>query len=68
VFYGQSAALVRWLIERRDAASVVAFVDDIGRLGTVAALSRHYDIESVAALDAAWRAVPPIQTLSFSDR
>lgn len=68
VFYGQSAALVRWLIERRGAAAFIAFVDDIGRLGMATALSRHYDIDSIAALDAAWRDVPPIRTLGFSPR
>lgn len=68
VFYGQSAALVRWLIGRRDAATFVTFVDDAGRDGVSAALARHYAIDSVAALDAAWREVPPIETFSLSER
>lgn len=65
VFYGQSAALVRWLINRRDAATFIRFVDDMESSGVAPALKRHYDLDSVALLDSAWKEVPPIQTLTF---
>lgn len=58
VFYGQSAALVRWLIERRDAATLLAFLDDAATLGHAAALQRHYGFTSAAALERAWLSGP----------
>lgn len=66
VFYGQSAALVRWLIARRDAATFIRFVADLqtGDAGT--AFERHYDLDMAAVFDSAWKEVPPIQSLSFS--
>jgi hypothetical protein len=68
VFYGQSAALVRWLIARRDAATFIRFVDDIDADGLATALKRHYDLDSIAFLDSAWKEVPPIHTLSLNNR
>ncbi|MEI6241266.1 MAG: hypothetical protein WCR51_12825 [Planctomycetia bacterium] len=66
VFYGQSAALVRWLIARRDAATFIRFVADaqVGDLHT--AFERHYDLEMAAVFDSAWKEVPPIHSLSFN--
>lgn len=58
VFYGQSAALVRWLIDQRDAATLLAFLADATTLGNAAALERHYGFASVAALERAWLAAP----------
>lgn len=65
VFYGQSAALVRWLIARGGAATFVDFVDEASRADVASALQRHYGLESLASLDAAWKEVPQIQTLTF---
>lgn len=68
VFYGQSAALVRWLIERRDAATFIRFLDDAAAIGTAAALDRHYSITSLVSVSSAWKEVAPINTLGLSDR
>lgn len=64
VFYGQSAALVRWLINRRGAATLIRFLDDLEPLGFDAALDRHYGLDSIASLDAAWKDVTPAHSLS----
>lgn len=64
VYYGQSAALVRWLVARRDTTTFVMFVDDCRRLGPAAALKRHYDIDSLADLERAWREPVPISDLA----
>lgn len=67
LFYGQSAALVRWLIARRDAATFVRFIDDCRLLGVDAALQRHYDVASIDAIECAWKESPPIDTLARID-
>ena len=54
VFYGQSAAVVRWLVARRDAATFIRFLDDAAAHGTEAALASHYGLDSTAALAQAW--------------
>jgi hypothetical protein len=64
VFYGQSAALVRWLINRRDAATLIRLLDDIEPLGFDAALDRHYALDSIASLESAWKEVTPGNSLS----
>jgi hypothetical protein len=64
VFYGQSAALVRWLINRRDAATLIRFLDDMGPLGFDAALDRHYRLDSIASLESAWKDVTAVNALS----
>lgn len=64
VFYGQSAAAVRWLINRRNAATLIRFLDDLEAIGLEAALERHYDLDSIAALESAWREVTPVNSLS----
>lgn len=66
VFYGQSAALVRWLIARRDAATFIRFVADLQKGDAGSAFERHYDLDMEAVFDSAWKEVPPIQSLSFS--
>ena len=68
VFYGQSAALVRWLIARHDAATFIRFVGDMQVADTATALKRHYDLDSPAFLDSAWKEVPAIHSLSFNNR
>ena len=67
VFYGQSAALVRWLIARRDAATFIRFVADAQSGDLPAAFERHYGLEMSAVFDSAWKEVPPIHSLSFND-
>ena len=58
VFYGQSAALVRWLIDQRGAATLLSFLDDAAAIGEEAALERHYGFSTVAALERAWLSQP----------
>lgn len=64
VFYGQAAALTRWLVARDDAAAFVDFLDDASRTDVASALLRHYGLETLASLDAAWKEVPSIQTFA----
>jgi hypothetical protein len=64
VFYGQSAALVRWLINRRDAATLIRFIDDMEASGLDAAIERHYGLDSIASLESAWKEVTPDNSLS----
>ena len=68
IFYGQSAALVRWLIARRDAATFIRFLDDAAQVGMEAALDRHYAITSLVSVSSAWKEVAPINTLGLSER
>jgi len=58
VFYGQSAALVRWLIDQRGAATLLSFLDDAAAIGEASALERHYGFSTVAALERAWLSQP----------
>lgn len=67
VFYGQSAALVRWLIARRDAATFIRFIADAQAGDLHAACERHYDLTVSAVFESAWKEVPPIHSLSFSN-
>lgn len=66
VFYGQSAALVRWLIERRDAATFIRFVDDLRSGDPRSTFERHYDLDMADVFNSAWKEVPPIRSLSFN--
>jgi hypothetical protein len=60
VFYGQSGALVRWFLDRRDAATFLTFLEDADRIGLRQALQAHYGIDSPDDLDRQWRAsLPP---------
>jgi hypothetical protein len=68
VFYGQSAALVRWLINRRDAATLIRFIDDSEIVGLEAALERHYGLDSVALIESAWKEVTAVNSLSAASR
>ena len=68
IFYGQSAALVRWLIARRDAATFIRCLDDAAQVGMEAALDRHYAINSLVSVSSAWKEVAPINTLGLSER
>ena len=53
-FYGQSASLTAFLVERDDPATFVSFLRDAVSLGYDAALREHYDIDNVAALEKLW--------------
>lgn len=64
VFYGQSAAIVRWLINRRDATTLIRFLDDVEALGLEAALDQHYNLDSIASLESAWKELTPDNSLS----
>lgn len=66
VFYGQSAAVVRWLVARRDPATFIRFLNDSAVRGTEAALQAHYDLDSIAALEQAWREVPAFTLLGMT--
>lgn len=54
-FYGQSASLVEFLIERRTPARFVEFLQQADAEGYDAALDRCYDIADVDELDRLWR-------------
>jgi hypothetical protein len=60
VFYGQSAALVGWLLDQQDAATLLAFLDDAATIGEPAALERHYGFATVSALERAWLDRPAV--------
>lgn len=66
-FYGQSAALVRWLIARRDAATFIRFLEDASNRGIEHALEHHYELASLVSVSSAWsspgKEVAPISTL-----
>lgn len=59
IFYGQSAALVRWLVDTRGAATFIAFLDDVEQ-GVSRALATHYRIASPEELDRRWTPTPPV--------
>jgi hypothetical protein len=63
VFYGQSAALVRWLMAKKGASTFIRFVDDSNSIGFAAALQDHYGIDVVADLEPAWRQGIPLESL-----
>lgn len=67
VFYGQSAAVVRWLVARRDEVTFIRFLDDAVEIGIEPALRRHYALDSLASLTSAWKEVAPIHTLGLAD-
>lgn len=67
IFYGQSAALVRWLVARRDAATFIRFIDDSAAIGIEAALQRHYALDSLVSVTSAWKEVAPINSLGLAD-
>jgi len=67
VFYGQSAAVVRWLVARRDAATFIRFLDDAADVGVEPALRRHYALDSLASVTSAWKEVAPINSLGLAD-
>lgn len=60
VFYGQSAALVRWLLARRDGPTLLRFLDDAADQGVERSLAAHYTIDSIEALERAWLAEPVV--------
>jgi len=66
VFYGQSAAVVRWLIDRRDAATFIRCIADMQAGDPDSVFERHYDLDMAAVVNSAWKEVPPIHSLSFN--
>ncbi|HVX10546.1 MAG TPA: hypothetical protein VHC22_05160 [Pirellulales bacterium] len=54
VFYGQSASLVKFLVERRSSADFVRFLHRAEKLGYDAALAEMYDLRGVGELERAW--------------
>jgi hypothetical protein len=54
-FYGQSASLVKFLIDRRGHAKFVDFLAHAGKFGYDSALAEHYSIRDVRDLDRLWR-------------
>ena len=53
-FYGQSASLTAFLVDRDDPATFVSFLRDAVNQGYDAALREHYDIDNVATLEKLW--------------
>lgn len=68
IFYGQSAALVRWLVDRRDGPTFIRFLDDCDTVGIEESLRRHYALRSVTALERAWKEVPSVDTVGMAER
>lgn len=68
IFYGQSASLARWLVDRRDGPTFIRFLDDCSAVGIDASLHRHYALGSVAALERAWKEVPSVDTVGVAGR
>lgn len=58
VFYGQSAALIRWLQRQRGSETLIAFLEDAATIGDREAVRKHYGFASLAALERAWLAEP----------
>jgi hypothetical protein len=54
-FYGQSASLVKYLVEREGHARFIEFLSHAETDGYDAALARHYAIDDVSELDRQWR-------------
>lgn len=54
-FYGQSASLTAFLVDRDRPATFVAFLRDARGLGYDAALRKHYQIPDIAELERLWR-------------
>ena len=55
VFYGQSASLVKFLVQRNSPEHFVKFIEKSTSQGYDASLQDCYGIENVAALDRVWR-------------
>lgn len=53
-FYAQSASLVHFLLQERDAATLVEFATASRRVGIVAALRTCYGVDSTAELNDRW--------------
>ncbi len=61
-FYGQSASLTEFLVERESPAHFLAFMTCARRDGYDAALQQYYEIDGIGELDRQWR-----QHLEFVD-
>lgn len=67
VFYGQSAALVRWLVARGGAAAFIRFIDDGHDIGWSRSFERHYRLTAAEAMRLASNDVLPIARLSLAE-
>lgn len=54
-FYGESASLTRYLVERKCPVDFVNFVECAGAQGYDVALQKYYGIDDLADLDRQWR-------------
>jgi len=61
-FYGQSASLTEFLVERETTVHFLAFMEAARREGYDSALRRYYEIDGIGELDRRWR-----QRLDFVD-
>jgi hypothetical protein len=61
-FYGQSASLTEFLVERGTPAHFLAFMEGARREGYDSALRQYYEIDGIGELDRQWR-----QRLDFVD-
>ena len=66
-FYGQSASLVRFLLERESPKKFLDFVDICGKQGSAAALKSVYRIDSTAACEQAWRQSLKVEPKLFAN-
>jgi len=55
LFYGQSASLTEYLVERKDPATFITFIENAEAVGYDAALRACYNIKNVGELDRNWR-------------
>jgi hypothetical protein len=53
-FYGQSAALTSWLVQRSSPARFADFIEDAQSSGISAALKQHYQLDDLVALQRHW--------------
>jgi hypothetical protein len=56
LYYAQSVALVRFLVERSGPGTFIEFVHDLSEAGADAALRKHYSIRDSAELQQLWLA------------
>ncbi|RLS31022.1 MAG: hypothetical protein DWH79_10010 [Planctomycetota bacterium] len=66
VFYGQSAALIRWLIAERGIERVMKCLEEAALSGSHEALARHFALDSPEDFAPAWITPAPIESLAAS--
>jgi hypothetical protein len=55
IFYGQSASLTEFLVQRRTPEAFIEFIERANLLGYESALRSCYNITSIGELDRKWR-------------